>query len=258
MGLAGLEISAAASPDEIQDYVSKTLDADTAGGLELANAPANVITAAFRHLVDQPRPSYTQAQMDQAFALVRDRRFQTDVDGNTRRLSWLFPDDGCYTRAELAARLIVKELGLPAPAKIFSFGDKKSAGAPSVTTLGSTLTAFTKNTASGSISWWYHVAAVVDVDGVTYVFDAAIDPTGPMTKAAWLAAQTAKGGHVGAVIVCDTNAYAPGSPCVGGASQQQAANSWQFGTYLPEEWNRQIQLGRIAKDVLLKDQLVQP
>ncbi len=258
-GGSDLEIASNASPDEIAEYVRNTLNVPATGELGLEEVEtATVITAAWNKLPSQSPPRYTRAQLAQAFAYVRDHRFQKDVDGNIRRLSWLFPDDGCYTRAELAAGLIMKDLDLPAPAKIFSFGDKKSAGAPSINTIGSSLTALTKNHSSGSVSWWYHVAAVVDVEGTTYVLDAAIDPTGPMTKDQWLAAQTAKGGHVGASVICDRNAYAPGSACVGGEVQSQAASSKQFGTFLPREWNRMIQLNRNARNTLLQESLIAP
>jgi hypothetical protein len=44
------------------------------------------------------------ADLENQFHMIRDTRYlQTSEPSFPRRLTWLYPDDGCYARAELAA-----------------------------------------------------------------------------------------------------------------------------------------------------------
>ncbi len=166
--------------------------------------------------------------LETEFRYVRDTRFLKTSDANfPRRLSWLYPDDGCYARAEVSKRKLV-EHQMPAPKKIFVFGN---------------LHAYTSNTFSGSVSWWYHVAVTYRVGTEVYVFDASIDPKRPMTLAEW---NLAVGGAQTSVqySVCAPNAYDPGSDC--DSPREVNANTLmsEQNSFLRPEWDRVKKLNR--------------
>lgn len=99
---------------------------------------------------------------------IRDSRswFWTAMPSFPRRLTWLYPDDGCFLRAELMAQKL-KELGNVQPKQIFAFGD-----------LGI-------STPYETVNWWYHVAPVVRVKNQAYVIDPSVDYKRPLSIKEW-------------------------------------------------------------------------
>lgn len=140
---------------------------------------------------------WTPEQLDTAFKMIRDDRFltwQRRADF-PRRASWLYPADGCYIRAGLANQYLDRKQ-IPAASKIFAFGD---------------LLVETPYYTTGRASWWYHVAQVVDVNGVNMVLDPAVESQRALTMEEWLA-------RMGdpkkmKVAICGIGTYLPKSRC---------------------------------------------
>lgn len=182
-------------------------------------------------------PVWNDSDIKAHFEYSRDLRFQTMSGASNfqRRLSWLYPDDGCFARAELVKAKAV-EKNLQAPYKLFSFGN---------------LRVKTSSHPNGYVSWWYHVVPVVKsaADGQCYVLDAAIDPSKPLPWKDWLLKQVGSLSSVN-VAVCDPNAYTPDSQAFGDYNPTSTALSDQKNTYLKSEWSRQTQVGRDPNVVL--------
>lgn len=144
--------------------------------------------------------SWPAASLQDWFVKLRDERFlkwhrRADFP---RRLTWLYPQDGCFARADAGIKFL-GDAGLPKPKKIFAFGD---------------LAAATPYARSGKVSWWYHVAPVVDVDGVRYVLDPSVEAKRPLTVKEWIVA-IAEPDDVAdvKVSVCEAGAVYPKSVC---------------------------------------------
>ncbi len=173
-------------------------------------------------------PVWTDAQIWSLFRAARDNRHMSDSGGFRRRPTWMYPDDGCWIRAELAAIAAV-EAGLPKPHKLFSFGS---------------LTVSTPNSPSGSVSWWYHVVPVVKrTDGAVFVLDPAIDPTRPLGWGTWLLRQVTNLNNV-EVTFADSGAYGPFDPVTGSTPPSKPTVISNMQGYMSPEWSRQVALGR--------------
>ena len=173
-------------------------------------------------------------ELNAQFAYVRDTRFMQSKDPNfPRRMTWLYPDDGCYARAELAADFLV-EHGFVAPKKVFGFGN---------------LRAETKNAPFGSVSWWYHVAAIYRVGKTAYVMDPALNPERPMTLQEW---NTAIGGQRTNVkfAICATNTFDPDYDCENPQPMSIRDAQAEQSEFFDLEWNRLLQLHRNPQDEL--------
>lgn len=172
------------------------------------------------------------AVMTERFERFRDLRFITqDLRPNfPRRSSWLYPDDGCFARAALAVRNLA-QWNAPLPKKVFAFGN---------------LTVKTPNAHGGSVSWWYHVAPLVEINNQKYVLDPALSPKKVLTLNEWLLLMTDTPGDVSGieVSVCESGAYTPGDDCshVSDGKEEGALQDQEY--YLDEEWNRLLQLKR--------------
>ena len=168
------------------------------------------------------------SDLENQFDYVRDTRFlETSDPAFPRRLTWLYPDDGCFARAELAAEHLVSN-NFVLPKKVFAFGD---------------LSADTTNSPSGSVQWWYHVAVIYRVGDQAYVLDPAINPKVPMTLQEW---SSAIGGDKVPVTfaVCSKDTFDPDSDCLKPtALSTQDAESEQRA-YLNSEWDRLLELNR--------------
>jgi hypothetical protein len=176
-------------------------------------------------------PRWDAATLAKNFLYVRDTRFlkQAERPGFMRRPSYLYPDDGCFVRAELMSY----EAGASGrPAKVYSFG---------------ALSLQTSNHPSGQVSWWYHVAPLVLVDGRPVVLDPSIEPANPLSLREWLSRQ----GDVDQiqVSVCSSYSYTPGDLCDQTADGHLHALVDQ-GAYLSSEWARQQDLGRDPNQTL--------
>jgi hypothetical protein len=116
-----------------------------------------------------------------AFEKIRDPRYFQDnnVLNFKRRITWLFPDDGCWTRAAAVIKDFFGPVNnitstLPRPSKLFAFGD---------------LCVNTKNSPSGFVSWWYHTAPIVKdaQTNINYVLDPSVDPYNALPLDDWMA-----------------------------------------------------------------------
>lgn len=161
-----------------------------------------------------------------AFARVRDARTLVDMNGFYRRPTWLYPDDGCYSRAELMS-IRFENQKVPVPAKLFIFGN---------------LLVKTPNTSIGTVEWWYHVVVAYKHQGTVYVIDPSVDPRKVMTLQAL--AQTLGNPPNLEVSVCGAHTYGPTDPCekVKGDPKAQALED-QKGLF-ELEWTRLRHLGR--------------
>ncbi|MCM0605896.1 MAG: hypothetical protein KA715_07370 [Xanthomonadaceae bacterium] len=87
-----------------------------------------------------------------------------------RRIPWMFPDDGCPIRAEWVVRKAFQRNASNQFSKIFLFGE---------------LDLDTPYHPEGKISCWYHEAAGIIFQGVTYVFEQSVDATQPLAVNNW-------------------------------------------------------------------------
>lgn len=165
--------------------------------------------------------------LEREFKHVRDGRFIANAEPFARRLTWMYPDDGCYARAEMAALELAKD-NFTTPKKIFVFGNLK---------------ALTRNSPDGAVEWWYHVAVTYRVGNEAYVFDPAIDPSKPVTLLEW---NKAVGGERELIqyTVCSEKTFDPNSDCLNprGVSAHEALE--QQMEFLTPEWDRLLELNR--------------
>lgn len=178
-------------------------------------------------------------ELQSVFESYRDLRYLADPEspGFLRRLSWMYPDDGCFARAELFGFLAEQD-HLPPISKIFVFGD---------------LNAMTPNHPEGFVNWWYHVAPLYRVGEELYVLDPSVEPSRPLTRAEWGTRVGDKGGENGTSLewaICAAHTFDPSSECqFPNAHSEEAAKNW-IGSYLRSERYRMQQLGRNVDDVL--------
>ena len=135
--------------------------------------------------------------LEREFQYIRDSRFLATNDPQfPRRLTWMYPDDGCYARAEVAKHELEKH-NFPAPKKLFVFGN---------------LYAASKNSTTGFVQWWYHVAVTYRVGNDVYVFDPALEPQRPLKINEW---NKLVGGEQNEVqySICSSNTYDPSLDC---------------------------------------------
>jgi hypothetical protein len=230
----------------------------TASG-SIVNASIDWNNVAKRHKLLQTTTAWPNYKtIKENFEKMRDIRYFNDKqkDGFLRRISWLYPDDGCWTRASAVINHLFGENNnivnqFARPSKIFAFGN---------------LCAKTANAKSGKVTWWYHTAPMVrDAQtNQTYVLDPSIDPLKPMTTEDWVAAISANNGpckneddsehnNVETFNVCTGYGAGPGDVCTkeGAANfaneARHALSQTQFHVF---ERNRQVQLGRDADKVL--------
>jgi hypothetical protein len=170
------------------------------------------------------------SDMENQFKHVRDLRLVEDTRKNSmRRLTWLYPDDGCFARAEMAAH-ILEDNHFTNPKKIFVFGNLRAA---------------TKNAPGGFVDWWYHVAVIYRIDKTAYVFDPAINPARPVTLDEW---NTAIGGGNGnsrlQYAICDHRTFDPHQDCLQphALGVEEALSEQRM--FLYPEWERLLQLHR--------------
>jgi len=162
------------------------------------------------------------------FRFIRDTRFIQDPTINfPRRLTWLYPDDGCYARAEMATQFTLQR-GLPAPKKFFVFGN---------------LTAQTPNAPGGEVGWWYHVAPIYRVKSAVYILDPAINPKQPLLVKDWIHAITASESQPHFAL-CSSATYDPDSSCSATAPNPQAKSLSDQEYFMRPEWDRLVELGR--------------
>lgn len=178
-------------------------------------------------------PSWPYQTILNFFAFARDVRWLR-MDGAPniyRRVSWLYPDNGCESRSEIICHRAQISL-LTKPYKIFVVGRV----APD-----------TPNHPNGYVEWGFHVAPVVKSagSGYPYVLDPALDPTRPLTFATWATRLKPIASVVFAAVPPSEYSLLSGGP--GGIEE---ALDEQETTYLSLEWERQVELDRNPNQVL--------
>jgi hypothetical protein len=191
-------------------------------------------------------PTWSDADIMAQFAASRDARYMTTAgDPRLRRISWQYPDNGCFARAE-QVNVQVTQAGKATPYKLFAFSRNQG------------LVAHTSNADSGVVGWWYHVVPVVKNSvGQAIVLDAALSPCRPLFWREWLGLMAndlafyddVAGGN--GVTLASPTAYDPFSLVTGEPSHATQSLTDQVGEFLPLEWQRQIDLGRDPNVVLL-------
>ena len=164
------------------------------------------------------------------FLFVRNERVLEDpfqAPSFMRRLTWLYPDDGCYARAAMMKNFLA-ESGYLKPSRVFIFGN---------------LRVETDNSPRGYVTWWYHTAPVVRINGQVFVLDPAISPSGPMAIQDWAESQTEDLDDV-RLAYCTSSTYHPGSSCEKSSEIDDARAESDQKNFLRREWNRQEELGR--------------
>ena len=171
----------------------------------------------------------SQTDLENQFKYIRDARVMEDSRNNVplRRLTWLYPDDGCFARAEMAAHLL-EQNHFVTPKKVFVFGN---------------LHAPTKNAPGGYVDWWYHVAVIYRIDKTAYVFDPAINPARPVTLNEW---NMAIGGSTGRLqyAICDHATFDPNQDCNQPRQIGMDEAMSEQAEFLYPEWQRLLQMGR--------------
>lgn len=191
-------------------------------------------------------PTWSDADIMAQFASTRDTRYMTTAgDPRLRRISWQYPDDGCFSRAE-QVNVRVTAAGKAAPYKLFAFSSNQG------------LVVNTNNHPSGVVNWWYHVVPVVkNTAGQAIVFDAALSPCRPLFWKDWLVLMASSLGFYddvaggNGVTVAAPTAYTPFSLVTGEPSHASESLNQQVGTYLPAEYQRALDMGRDPAVVLM-------
>jgi Glutaminase len=197
-------------------------------------------------------PTWSNADILAQFAATRDKRYMTTSSAPSfqRRIAWLFPEDGCYARAEQVNAQIA-QAGKVKPHKLFAFGDYLRAEG---------LRFNTDNSFEGFVEWGWHVVPVVkNSAGEPIVFDAALSPCRPLPWKEWLALMVNDLSQLDnldagwGVALGDANAYNPDSFVTGEPSHAAESLSWfKDGIINPlvVEWDNQWGLGRDPNVVL--------
>jgi hypothetical protein len=180
-------------------------------------------------------PEFTKSadEVQKIFEDIRNIRFLKDPEKSNfpRRISWLYPIDGCFVRAEWVAHLLKKRDPKIKFGRVFIFGD---------------LVVKTKESSSGSVSWWYHVAIIIRHQGKVYVIDPSLEFTRPIEFADWAKLQVPNPSKDAEIAICSGYSYGPASNCSAPAedllSDAEAADD--ISPFLTEERKNLIKLGR--------------
>lgn len=167
---------------------------------------------------------WANGDINKAFEAIRDERFMKDDENFSRRPTWMYPYDGCFARAEVAAQRLIQK-GFPSPSKIFIFGN---------------LLVKSKN-ASEAVSWWYHVAAAYRQNNIVYIFDPAIEPKKLLTLEGW---KKTMGPDTKELSICSGGAFDPDSDCETSLRMSYQQAQEQQGYYFEAETNNLLDLGR--------------
>lgn len=175
------------------------------------------------------------AALGEGFREARDTRFLRDPQwsGFRRRVSWLYPDDGCFARATMSGRLLGAQ-AYPRPSKLFVFGN---------------LTVRTRNALGGSVSWWFHVTSLVRIGGQAYVLDPALFPERPLSIGEWARLMSGRPGSL-KFSICAPGAYTPDDACLSPSSAAEQAAASDQSRFLVAERARLTQLGRDPQEEL--------
>ncbi len=175
-------------------------------------------------------------ELQQNFEEVRDLRFMKSKSNANflRRISWLYPENGCFARAAMAIKNFKNVWNVSLPNKVFVFGD---------------LSVITDNDPKGEVTSWYHVAPIVQVKGEYFVLDPSIQAQKPIKLENWLAAMTSDVSSL-SVAICESGAYSPDDSCgriSDGIEEEAMADQ---AVYLNYEWRNIVRLNRSPEQEL--------
>ncbi len=226
LGFAQTPISAVrASHEDYKNYLQRAAQRAPEDIETVLSARKDLSEAPWNHMTESPiDPLLLQA----LFEDIRDHLPLKDSKRRTRRLTWLYPDDGCYARSALA-QLRLKTHAVTHFQQIFIFGN---------------LVADTANHPAGEVTWWYHVVPIVRTSLGVFVFDPAIDPSHPLLIDYWID-RIAPDREDTKVSLCSSSSYGPESVCRSEApiESDRALDDEQM-EFLDREWNRLLRLGR--------------
>lgn len=209
--------------------VERQADERRALGLESTEDSAVASAAPLGALDVAAVPAWESlAAVHEAFAAMRDRRFLESPERPDfpRRISWLYPDDGCFARAAMAREQIAHQG--QSVAKLFIFGD---------------LALATANAPGGSVHWAWHVVPVVRVEGELYVLDPATEPEAPLTVRDW-AHRLLPDLEAASFALCSPYAYDAFGPCRTATKASERLAAADQSALLRDEWRRLEELGR--------------
>lgn len=166
--------------------------------------------------------------MQQRFQKIRDDRFliwrrRQDFP---RRISWLYPTDGCWIRAVLFNRGAFR-LFAPLPNTIYAFGN---------------LSVKTEYHRNGRASWWFHVASMVEVNKQKYVMDPMVNLKRPMLLEEWLKSMGDPSKIK--IAVCKSGTFSPLDNCEKETNGMEIDASYYQQHYLDLEWDNLKGLGK--------------
>lgn len=188
-----------------------------------------------KHLDSLDFENHNYLRFQQVYQWVRDLRFLSvkKRPDFLRRITWQYPDDGCFTRAEMTIRKL-KEQDFSGLKKIFVFGD---------------LEMKTSNSSEGVVRWWFHVAPLVKVNFEYYVIDPSVSPSRIMTVRDWIQRMNRDFDNV-RLSVCHESSYDPASVCYEEDYVPDEEVLAHQTSYLHKEWYRMVELGRNPEVVL--------
>lgn len=209
-------------------------DAQTEGDVFVTRVEYKDVDEEFKKRI----PEFSSFEdLQAAFQWSRDERFMADpkFENFMRRISWLYPDDGCFARAQVAQKIIREHVPGSDLGKVFIFGS---------------LNVKTKNSPDGEVSWWYHVVPASRIKDQIWILDAAIDPTKLLKIDEWIAQMIPEGSDDFTVNFCKNESYGPGSSCLEPRVMDKEDALLEQSFYLREERDRLIEMDRNADDEL--------
>lgn len=197
-------------------------------GIPVADQNANERARPYFELDTRKVPEWNNLNdLKNAFERLRDTQFLRDSEGRDRRLSWLYPDDGCYARAELMVHRLERE-GNPSPMKIFAFGGMSMS---------------TPYTYDGFIRWSYHIAIAYRSGGTIYVLDPSVYLQRPLTLNEWI--QRIGNPSNLTLAFCSAHTYGMYNNCdTSSPSASYTVAMKDQALFLDMEWDRLRKLGR--------------
>lgn len=175
----------------------------------------------------------SQNQALELFTYIRDNRDMLDQSNFKRRITWFYPDNGCYARSAIMQNLVQNKIG-EVWSQIFLFGNLKLK---------------TKYSRRGAVTWWYHVAPIVKTDRGVFVFDPSVNAVEPLALKDWLSKVNASTDST--IAICDAKAYKPSSLCFNeNESHLDEALKEEKEVFFEREWIRLENLGLKPEEVL--------
>lgn len=221
--------------EKYESALKRSLSADVSITAE-KNSAMNVAKS-FKTLDYKKVPQVkTLEALNKAFIYLRDVRFMKNIwEDDLRRLSWFYPDNGCWLKAELMKENLRKHNKIKV-GKVFAFGE---------------LSTKTEYSPIGEVSWWYHVAPILRVEKEVYVLDPTINHHRPLKITEWSKQITADT-KTSKFSYCHANTFSPKSRCKNRVKEIQALVKSTQQDYLTKEKKRLIELG-LKPEVYLGD-----